>query len=77
MTWSGSYGFEPEVGIEPGEVCGRGRCRGRMITERPPCPCMGEALQAEREAGEEPSPTFLCTCGYIVVCNQCGEGPYD
>lgn len=69
MPWD----FPPEYGIEAGEVCYRGRCRGRMITEREVCDCWSRTLD-EWDGEGDPPETFDCTCGYIVVCGVCGEG---
>lgn len=67
------YDFPPEYGAEHGERCGRNRCRGRMVTDRPPCSCWEDEL-AETE-DERALETFTCTCGLIVICNICGESP--
>lgn len=68
------WDFPPEYGIEPGERCGRNyNCKGRMITERPECGCWSEAIEEAVHADEPIPETFICTCGYICICNLCGE----
>lgn len=66
--------YPPEYGIEVGETCYRGRCRGRMIAEREECSCWADAIDEADASGDPLSESFVCTCGIIVVCGVCGEG---